>query len=207
MRAVPNHAAMQALATSSVRCSAALPPGAHAAPARAAPPAWLARRQALCAAAALALVSQPRRASASTPSFTSAAGLEYYDDKVGTGEEAAEGDVVKILYSARTVDADGELGNVFDPYGSAGSSASKAYKVTLGASDTDLALMRGWELSIQGGDSLPPMRVGGRRIVRIPPALAYGSDGHLCKRGVKTACEVPPNTTVQIETVLIGRAY
>ena len=105
------------------------------------------------------------------------------------------------------MNADGELGNTFDPYGSAGSSASKGYKVTLGESDTDLALMRGWELSILGGDSLPPMRAGGRRIVRIPPSLAYGAEGHLCKRGVKTACEVPPNTAVQIETVLVGRSY
>ena len=79
--------------------------------------------------------------------------------------------------------------------------------MTLGASDTDLALMRGWELSILGGEGLPPMRAGGRRIVRIPPSLAYGAGGHLCKRGVKTACEVPPNTVVQIETVLIGRAF
>ena len=101
----------------------------------------------------------------------------------------------------------GELGNIFDPYGSAGSSASKAYKVTLGESDTDLALMRGWEISILGGAGLPPMRAGGRRFVRIPPSLAYGDRGHLCKRGVITACEVPPNTVVQIETVLIGRAF
>jgi peptidylprolyl isomerase len=66
---------------------------------------------------------------------------------------------------------------------------------------------QGWELSILGGDGLPPMRAGGRRVVRIPPALAYGVEGHLCKRNVKTACEVPPNTSVEIETVLLGRAY
>jgi hypothetical protein len=134
----------------------------------------------------------------------------------------------------RCVDANGELllGTVFDPYGSAGSSSSKAYKITLGGSDTvgDLSVMKararrafvsplrlspadqhiaaqGWELSILGGVGLPPMRAGGRRVVRIPPALAYGAEGHLCKRNVKTACEVPPNTSVQIETVLIGRAY
>jgi hypothetical protein len=35
-------------------------------------------------------------------------------------------------------------GTVFDPYGSAGSSSSKAYKITLGGSDTvgDLAVMK-----------------------------------------------------------------
>ena len=69
----------------------------------------LARRRALCAGAALTLGVQPRRASAAPAfTFTSAAGLEYYDDKVGAGEEAAAGDVVKILYSAHTVNADGE---------------------------------------------------------------------------------------------------
>jgi peptidylprolyl isomerase len=51
------------------------------------------------------------------------------------------------------------------------------------------------------------MRAGGRRVVRIPPELAYGSEGFLCKRNVKTACEVPPNSSVQIETTLIGRSY
>jgi peptidylprolyl isomerase len=66
---------------------------------------------------------------------------------------------------------------------------------------------QGWELSILGNAELPPMRAGGRRVVRIPPELAYGAEGHLCKRNVKTACEVPPNTSVQIETVLLGRAY
>ena len=66
---------------------------------------------------------------------------------------------------------------------------------------------QGWELSILGGDGLPPMRAGGRRIVRLPPALAYGSEGHLCRRGNKAACEVPPDTPIQIETVLLGRAY
>ena len=99
---------------------------------------------------------------------------------------------------------------MFDPYGSAGSSSSKAYKVTLGGGEDsgDLALLKGWELSILGNATdLPAMRAGGRRIVRLPPALAYGSEGHLCKRGVKTACEVPPDTAVQIETVLLGRAY
>ena len=68
----------------------------------------LARRQALCAGAALTLGVQPRRANAAPAlAFTSAAGLEYYDDKVGSGEEAAAGDVVKILYSAHTVNANG----------------------------------------------------------------------------------------------------
>jgi hypothetical protein len=54
------------------------------------------------------LGAQPRRAGAApTPGFADAAGLQFYDDKVGAGEEAAVGDVVKILYSAHTVTADG----------------------------------------------------------------------------------------------------
>lgn len=178
------------------------------APSGAKPPRRAGRRALLGAGAAAVLLGAPPRSRAS--SWQSAAGLEYRDEKVGDGEEAAAGDTVKILYSAHALDnaSDPEaLGTVFDPYGSAGSSSAKGYKVTLGGSDSDLSIMHGWELSILGGEGLPPMRAGGRRVVRLPPSLAYGAEGHLCKRNIKTACEVPPNTAVQIETVLLGRAY
>jgi hypothetical protein len=45
---------------------------------------------------------------------------------------------------ARCADPDAP-GTVFDPYGSAGSSAQKGYKLTLGASDTDLEIMQARE--------------------------------------------------------------
>jgi hypothetical protein len=93
---------MQALAVSRVhvvtRCTAQHDGGNRATPAAGAA---LARRQALCAGAALALGAQPRRVgAASSPSFTSAAGLSYYDDKVGEGEEAVRGPVADVRCSS-----------------------------------------------------------------------------------------------------------
>ena len=144
--------------------------------------------------------------------FTSAGGVQYADVTVGQGEAPAPGDTLKVVYSAHTLDdpsdADGSAGHVFDPYGSAGSSRDKSYKITVGGSESDLPVLKGWELSILGdGAQLPPMKPGGRRIVRIPPALAYGAQGYLCRQGNLSACEVPPNTWVEFDTLLIGRSY
>lgn len=141
--------------------------------------------------------------------FVSGGGIKFFDVKVGTGEAPLPGDVVKIVYSARALPTDLEgKPNVFDPYGSGGSSMAKAYKMTLGGSDSDLEVMKGWELSILGdGKDLPAMRAGGHRVARIPAALAYGQRGLLCRQGVRTACEVPPGATVEIDTVLYGLAY
>ena len=104
---------MQALASpcgaraGAARCCASQ--GAAATPTHVAPQAAaaLSRRQTLCAGAAMTLGVQPRRASAAPATFISAAGLLFLDEKVGAGEEAQAGDVVKILYSAHTVNADG----------------------------------------------------------------------------------------------------
>jgi FKBP-type peptidyl-prolyl cis-trans isomerase len=134
------------------------------------------------------------------------------DVQVGEGEAPAAGDTVKVVYSAHALDSPSDAvgaGKVFDPYGSAGSSTSKSYKITLGGSASDLPVLKGWELSLLGdsGAGLPPMLPGGRRIVRIPPSLAYGAQGYLCRRGNIAACEVPPNAWVEFDTTLIGRSY
>jgi peptidylprolyl isomerase len=38
-------------------------------------------------------------------------------------------------------------------------------------------VIEGWELGIADGDGLGPMREGGRRMLTIPPELAYGDRG------------------------------
>jgi hypothetical protein len=107
-RGLPVYAAsMQALALPRMqvtRCMAQRADGgSRATPAAGAA---LARRQALCAGAALALGTQPRRAGAAlSPPFTSAAGLSYYDDKVGEGEEAVRGAVADVAAARLRADA------------------------------------------------------------------------------------------------------
>lgn len=168
-------------------------------------------RRAVALSAAALLLARPASGFAREREFTTAGGLQYIDVQVGQGEAPAPGDTVKVVYSAHALeDPSGAVGSgkVFDPYGSAGSSTSKSYKLTLGGSESDLPVLKGWELSMLGdGAGLPPMLPGGRRIVRIPPALAYGTQGYLCRRGNIAACEVPPNAWVEFDTVLIGRSY
>jgi len=109
--------------------------------------------------------------------FTSTStGLQFQDIKIGVGEEAQAGDRVIVHYTGTFED-----GNKFDSSVDRG----KPYEFTLG----DGAVIKGWDKGIPG------MRVGGTRILRIPPDLAYGPDGY--------AGVIPPNATLIFEVELI----
>ncbi len=83
--------------------------------------------------------------------------LEIEDIEIGTGAEAKPGDTVDVHY----LGVDLESGEEFDSSWSRGQSV-----------DFPLAaLIAGWQQGIPG------MRVGGRRRLVVPPALAYGEAG------------------------------
>lgn len=83
--------------------------------------------------------------------------LEITDIIVGDGAEAKAGDKVTVHY----VGVDFETGEQFDASWDRGTPI-----------DFPLAgLIAGWQ------DGIPGMRVGGRRQLVIPPALAYGESG------------------------------
>lgn len=46
---------------------------------------------------------------------------------------------------------------------------------------------------------MPPMRIGGTRKLRLPPALAYGSRGAGCRGG---SCIIPPNASLDFTVTL-----
>lgn len=73
----------------------------------------------------------------------------------GTGEEAKTGDRVVVHYTGRFVD-----GNVFD----SSFSRNEPFQFVLGAGQ----VIQGWDVGIVG------MKVGGKRVLSIPPELGYG---------------------------------
>jgi peptidylprolyl isomerase len=83
--------------------------------------------------------------------------LVITDLEIGTGVEAKPGDTVDVHY----LGVDFETGEEFDSSWSRGQSV-----------DFPLAaLIAGWQHGIPG------MKVGGRRELIVPPALAYGEAG------------------------------
>jgi FKBP-type peptidyl-prolyl cis-trans isomerase FkpA len=97
--------------------------------------------------------------------------LQIEDLRVGAGATAVAGDTLNVNYVGTFLN-----GTVFD---------SGAYSFRLGAG----AVIAGWDQGLVG------MRVGGRRRLIIPPALAYGSTG---------SGRIPPNSTLRFEVDLVS---
>ena len=83
--------------------------------------------------------------------------LQMKDEVVGTGDPAAAGDTVTVNYVGALTN-----GTVFDASANHGTTG---FTFTLGAGQ----VIKGWDQGIVG------MKVGGKRILAIPAALAYGS--------------------------------
>ena len=83
--------------------------------------------------------------------------LVITDIEVGEGAEAKPGDNVEVHY----VGVDFESGEEFDASWNRGESISFPLQ----------GLIQGWQ------EGIPGMKVGGRRQLVIPPALAYGESG------------------------------
>lgn len=115
---------------------------------------------------------------AAPPSNTTAPAtkLKITDTVVGKGPEAKAGDVVSVEYTGWLTD-----GTKFD------SSVGKpAFQFTLGSGQ----VIEGWDKGVAG------MKVGGTRILVIPPSLGYGAQG---AGGV-----IPPNATLKFEVKLLS---
>ena len=104
-------------------------------------------------------------------------GLEYWDIKEGTGAVAKSGDKVKVHYTGWLTN-----GKKFDSSVDSG----QPFQFTLGAGQ----VIKGWDQGVAG------MKVGGKRQLRIPPELGYGSSG--------AAGVIPPNATLIFDVELLG---
>ena len=105
---------------------------------------------------------------------TASSTLVVQDLVVGTGATAELGDTVTVNYTGKFAN-----GAVFDT-----SVGKQPYVLTLGAHK----VIAGWEQGLQG------MKVGGKRVLIIPPSLAYGPNAY---------GPIPGNSTLTFEVELL----
>jgi peptidylprolyl isomerase len=108
---------------------------------------------------------------------TTPSGLQYWDLKIGTGTVAGASKQVKVHYTGWLLD-----GKKFDSSVDSG----KPFEFELGTGQ----VIKGWDQGIVG------MKVGGKRQLRIPPALGYGQQG--------AGSDIPPNATLIFDVELLG---
>jgi FKBP-type peptidyl-prolyl cis-trans isomerase FkpA len=109
--------------------------------------------------------------------------LQKVDTVAGSGDEARPGRVVRVHYTGWLYDAGkpDQRGNKFDSSKDSG----QPFDFTLGGRE----VIPGWDEGVAG------MKVGGKRILTIPPHMGYGARG---AGGV-----IPPNATLVFEVELL----
>ena len=113
--------------------------------------------------------------SASAGNAQNTNGLVVQDETVGTGPMAQPGDTLTVNYTGKL-----DNGTVFD------TSVGKApISFVLGAGK----VIPGWDQGLAG------MQAGGKRILIIPPSLAYGAQGY---------GPIPANATLTFEVELVS---
>jgi FKBP-type peptidyl-prolyl cis-trans isomerase FkpA len=108
--------------------------------------------------------------------ITTSSGLKYTDLKTGTGREANPGDTASVHYTGWLMD-----GKKFD----SSLDRKEPFQFRVGAGQ----VIRGWDEGVTG------MKIGGKRLLLIPPQLGYGARG---AGGV-----IPPNATLKFEVELL----
>lgn len=111
--------------------------------------------------------------------------FQTIDERPGTGAVAQSGQEVIVQYTGWFYDekAANKRGSKFDSSYDHG----KPFSFLLGAG----RVIRGWDDGVAG------MRVGGKRVLMVPPDMAYGRDG--AGGGV-----IPPDASLVFEVELLG---
>jgi len=108
---------------------------------------------------------------------TTASGLKYVDELVGSGASPKPGQNVTVHYTGTLVD-----GTKFE----SSRDRNQPYTFQIGAG----RVIKGWD------EGIMTMKVGGKRRLIIPANLGYGAIGQLPK--------IPPNATLIFEIELMG---
>jgi len=111
------------------------------------------------------------------PSWTTRSGLQVTEFAQGEGGQPKDGDIVKVRYNAWYMDT----GKKFDST----DNHTNPFEFRIGGDD----VLPGFD------EGISSMRKGGKRILVMPPELAFGKEG---RPGV-----VPPNTWVKFEVELV----
>src|SRR5262245_11295568 len=96
--------------------------------------------------------------SAGGQEVTTPSGLKYTDEVVGTGKQPQAGQPAVVHYTGWTLD-----GKKFD----SSKDKTQPFQFPLGAG----RVIKGWD------EGVATMKVGGKRILIVPPELAYGARG------------------------------
>jgi peptidylprolyl isomerase len=109
--------------------------------------------------------------------ITTASGLKYTDEVVGTGATPQKGQTVTVHYTGTLLN-----GKKFDSSVDRGTPAD--FKIGIGN------VIKGWD------EALMTMKVGGKRHLVIPPNLGYGAAGR--------PPDIPGNSTLVFDVQLLG---
>lgn len=110
--------------------------------------------------------------------------LQTTDTTPGAGAEARPGMTVSVHYTGWLYDpsAADKKGKKFD----SSKDHNQPFEFPLGAGQ----VIEGWDRGVAG------MKVGGSRVLTIPPAMGYGARG--------AGSDIPPNATLLFEVDLLG---
>ncbi len=112
---------------------------------------------------------------------TTPSGLRYVDTKIGTGPSPQRGQKCRMHYTGWLYE-NGQKGKKFD----SNNSIIRPFEFPIGEG----RVIPGWD------EGVASMKVGGKRMLLVPPELGYGAQG---AGGV-----IPPNATLLFEVELLG---